>query len=209
MDNLQKCPLCGSESSPFADGRYFDCPTCKGVFLGRGFYLSPEKEKARYEKHDNDVADEGYRNFVSPMVEAVLKNQTKRHKGLDFGAGPSSAASNLLRKKGYSIIEYDPYFHPFPKLLESTYDYIVCCEVVEHFFDPAKEFERLKRLLKPGGSLYCMTHLYDETIDFRNWYYRRDPTHVFIYRKETIEWIRDRCGFSGVCLENRLIVFRN
>jgi hypothetical protein len=52
-----------------------------------------------------------------------------------------------------------------------------------------------------------MTHLYDPSIEFNSWYYKNDPTHVFIYQKETIEWIKQRFNFSSVAIEGRLITF--
>ncbi len=54
-----------------------------------------------------------------------------------------------------------------------------------------------------------MTHLYDENIDFEKWYYKNDPTHVFIYQEKTIEYIAKEFGFSSFCIENRLITFYN
>lgn len=102
---------------------------------------------------------------------------------------------------------FDPFFANLPDLLDRTYDYITCCEVIEHFHRPAIEFERLRGMLRPGGRLYCMTILHHDDIDFRNWHYRRDDTHVFVYRRETIEWITRRFDFSNVEIDGRLIVF--
>ncbi|WP_309597799.1 methyltransferase domain-containing protein [Flavobacterium oreochromis] len=81
------------------------------------------------------------------------------------------------------------------------------CEVIEHFHHPKKEFQLLKELLVPKGKLYCMTHLYDSSIHFEKWYYKNDTTHVFIYQKETIEWIAKMLMFSDFTIKNRLIIF--
>jgi hypothetical protein len=91
--------------------------------------------------------------------------------------------------------------------LESKYDYIACCEVVEHFYDPFREFKKLKDLLNPGGKLYCMTELYDQNTDFRAWYYKNDPTHVFFYSPCAISWIKEQFNFKEAKIEGRLIVF--
>jgi len=165
----------------------------------------PAEEKERYEEHNNDVHDERYQAFVSPIVDAVLQRHVPSEVGLDFGSGTAPVIAHLLRKKGYTIGCYDPFFANSPDLLEQQYDYIVCCEVIEHFHDPASEFARLRAMLRPGGQLYCMTMLHDETVDFQNWHYRRDPTHVFIYRAETIGWISRRFKFSDARIEGRLI----
>ena len=52
-----------------------------------------------------------------------------------------------------------------------------------------------------------MTYLYHDDINFDAWYYKNDPTHVFIYRAETIEWIKNHFGFSSVTIDHRLITF--
>jgi hypothetical protein len=80
---------------------------------------------------------------------------------------------------------------------------------MEHFKNPQKEFRLLKQLLNPGGALYCMTHIYFAEIEFESWYYKNDPTHIFIYRKETLEWIKLNLEFSSMFIENRLIKLGN
>lgn len=42
--------------------------------LDAKYYLSLEKEKERYEQHNNCVDDVGYQKFVSPIVEAIKHN---------------------------------------------------------------------------------------------------------------------------------------
>ena len=113
--------------------------------------------------------------------------------------------SALLKKKGYDIRPYDPFFCHDTALLEEKYDYIVCCEVIEHFHNPSGEFRLLKDLLNPEGCLFIMTHLYEPEIHFDTWYYRNDETHVFIYREETLRWIKEKLGFSAVEVQGRLI----
>lgn len=167
-----------------------------------------KEEKMRYEEHINDTENTGYQNFVSPITKSVLANFSPENKGLDFGAGTGPVISKILNNNNFSIVQYDPFFYNNPKLLNNTYDYIVCCEVMEHFYHPKKEFELLKELLQPNGKLYCMTDLWDESIDFHKWYYKNDLTHVFIYHKKTIEWIKRNIGFSEVTVKDRLITFR-
>ncbi|MGB0651272.1 MAG: methyltransferase domain-containing protein [Rhodothermales bacterium] len=202
------CPLCGHAGSAFQDGEYLSCPECGGLFRPRAAFLPATEEKARYEEHENDVLDDRYQAFVSPIVDAVLRYGRPTDRGLDFGSGTAPVIAHLLREHGFDIACYDPFFSNTPGLLEHTYDYIVCCEVIEHFYDPAAEFERLHDMLLPGGRLYCMTMLYHEGVDFPNWHYRRDPTHVFIYREETILWLAQRYGFSSATIDGRLIVLQ-
>lgn len=201
------CPLCSSPGRPFFEDAWLECPECRGLFRPRKDFPAAAEEKARYEEHINDVHDERYQAFVSPITERILRDHTPDDHGLDFGSGSGPVIAHLLRHEGFTVACYDPFFATRPELLDDQYHYIACCEVIEHFHDPASEFHRLKRLLVPGGHLYCMTALYHEGIDFQNWHYRRDDTHVFIYRADTIEWIAKEYAFSHVSIDERLTVF--
>jgi len=199
-----ECPLCHSQGS-FLQPEFYTCPECDGIFRSPNHLPTLEAEKSRYETHNNDVHDTRYQEFVRPIVNAILSNFWPKNHGLDFGAGSGPVISHLLEQQGYLIKQYDPFFHPYPELLKQTYDYIACCEVIEHFHRPAFEFEQLKKLLRPGGSLFCMTHLYAPEIDFANWYYKNDFTHVFFYQQATMRWIQRHYGFSAIKIEERLI----
>ena len=206
------CLLCDTQSTffyNFKDRIYYICPNCKGIFLEPGQRMETENEEKHYRFHNNDVEDPGYLNFVSPITQAVLNDFTSEHSGLDFGAGTGSAISKVLSDNQYKIKQFDPFFHNYPELLTKQYDYIVSCEVVEHFYNPNKEFKLLKKMLLPNGKLYIMTHLYSPEIDFKTWYYKNDHTHVFLYQKETMEWIAQKYGFKELTIEKRLIFFGN
>jgi SAM-dependent methyltransferase len=207
--NEMACPLCSDAGEAVPGTTFLLCGQCRGFYRHARYRLGVEEERARYETHNNDVNDPGYRLFVSPVVSAVLKDFTPDHSGLDFGAGTGPVISKVLHEQGFHIVPYDPFFHYHPALLENLYDYIVCCEVVEHFYSPGREFALLKRLLKPRGRIYCMTHLYTPGADFGNWYYVRDPTHVFIYQSATMEWIRCAYDFSCCTIKDRLVTLVN
>lgn len=177
------------------------------MFVDPEYILDNADEKMRYEEHDNDVNHPGFQKFVSPITSAITENYKTEHSGLDFGAGTGPVITKVLTDNKYQITPYDPFFHKYPERLNTTYDYIACCEVIEHFHDPYKEFKLLKSLLKKGGTLYCMTHIYDEHTPLKNWYYLNDPTHVFIYHKNTIAWITESIGFSKVTIDRKLICF--
>jgi 2-polyprenyl-3-methyl-5-hydroxy-6-metoxy-1,4-benzoquinol methylase len=169
--------------------------------------LNLTDEKARYLEHNNDVFDEGYRSFVRPVTNAVTNSFTSQHHGLDFGSGTGPVISEVLKEKGYSIVQYDPFFLNKPELLTRKYDYIVCCEVIEHFSNPLKEFGLLREMLNPAGELICMTHIYSEIINFDKWYYKDDATHVFFYHRKAFEFIKLEFNFSELIIENRLVRF--
>ena len=179
---------------------------CKSVLLHPDHYLSPDEEKNHYLTHQNDVNDHRYQEFVSPLVKAVINNQILTEKGLDFGSGTGPVITKLLRDSSYDVTTYDPFFDANPSALTSTYDYIICSEVMEHFHNPYEEFKVLSSLLNNSGSLYCMTQLYHEGIDFKTWRYKNDPTHTIFYHSDAISYITNEFGFQSNFIYGRLIV---
>jgi len=203
------CPLCDSILLQRMDSTYLDCGVCRALVMDTAFIPDSEAELRHYHTHDNDVYDPRYRKFTSPITEHVLSHFTPEHRGLDFGCGPGPVISTVLREHGYRIAQYDPFFNTDPQPLSTSYDYIVCCEVIEHFHRPAEEFTRLRSMLKPGGHLVCMSSLFNEGIDFATWRYRKDPTHAFILRSETVDYITAHFGLHCSEVRNgRLIIWK-
>ena len=171
-------------------------------------YFDGANEKNHYEQHNNDVNDLGYQNFTAPVTNTVLEYCSTNMLGLDYGCGKGPVISKQLVEKRYRVDLYDPYFYPDTSYLNNTYDYIFSCEVFEHFYHPFEEIKKLHSILKQGGVLIIKTHLYNNQTDFKNWYYRKDQTHVFIYTFKTFEYIADYFGFDIVNVTERLIVLR-
>ena len=207
MDNLT-CPLCNGTSSHYYKHKerdFLNCHNCSSIFLHPKDYLIPDAEKAHYQHHNNNPENEGYQNFVRPLVDAILKDFDAGAKGLDFGSGTGSPIVKLLEDAGYDISQYDLYFHNDKQILQQPYDYIAASEVAEHFKEPYKEVTLLKSLLKPKGKLYIMTELWQDNYDFNSWYYKNDHTHVFLYHPDAFEWIRQEFGFKKVQIEKRVV----
>lgn len=203
-----KCPLCASALLNRMDEYYYDCHGCQAIVMDKTHYLSAAEEKAEYEMHNNDVNDPRYQRFTMPITKYVLENCKPAHKGLDFGSGTGPVISSMLGKAGYDIVQYDPFFAPNGKVLSGQYDYIVSCEVFEHFHRPKMEIDRLVSILRDNGRLLIKTWLYNDRTDFSTWHYRRDATHVFIYRKETMEYIAREKDLVIEVLTDRFIVLR-
>jgi SAM-dependent methyltransferase len=205
-----KCSLCQTDADFFYRGRigeYSRCPVCRGIFLSPEYFLDASEEKSRYETHNNDVTDLRYQKFVTPMVDEIVNSFSTNHKGLDFGCGTGPVIEHLLRQKGFSVDLYDPFFRNNQSVLTKKYDFIACCEIIEHFQKPDREFQLLFSLLNPGGKLFCMTDFYRDNTDFKNWNYKEDATHVFFYHKDTLKFILENFGFVSHQVKNRLVIF--
>jgi SAM-dependent methyltransferase len=184
------CPVCRAHHPRFllhVEGRdYWRCEACEARFLDPRQRPSPRQEREHYRTHENHPDDPGYRRFLARLATPLLARLEPGLRGLDYGCGPASALPVMLREAGHEMAEYDPFFHPDPSPLRSTYDFITCTEVAEHLHRPADELDRLDRLLRPGGWLGLMTCFQTDDERFAGWHYRRDPTHVVFYRESTL-----------------------
>lgn len=204
------CPLCQHSATLFYDFKqrlYYQCGFCHAIIKDPDSWPDREEEKNRYLEHLNDVDDKRFQKFVSPLTNTVPQYFNSTDRGLDFGAGHAPVITHVLKQQGFDIEAYDPLFADDRDLLQQQYDFICSCEVIEHFHQPAESFTLLRSLLKPSGKLLCMTELYHEGIDFHRWNYKNDPTHVFIYHRNTISYIAEKYGFTGWSIDNRLISF--
>lgn len=202
------CPLCSNNCILlYQDDKhtFYQCNVCKGIHRDPDELLNKIEEKERYYLHQNHINDHGYIKFADPIISFVKNNFGSNHKGLDFGAGHTPVISEILKRNNFKVEIYDPLFFDNKKVLEGKYDFITSCEVIEHFYNPRVEFELLYKMLNPKGKLICMTDIFNGS-NFDSWYYKTDPTHVFLYQKETFQWIKNHFGFSGIIIENRLIV---
>lgn len=204
-----ECPLCYRSTSiqQQLSPQFYSCNTCGTIFRDSSYYLTPEKEKERYLQHNNDVEDTNYQAFVTPIIDEVCRSFDLPSEGLDFGAGTGPVITKILTNKGYGMHLWDPFFHFDESVLKKHYDFIACCETMEHFHKPSKEFKLMKNLLRPGGKLCCMSELFTTDISFDDWYYKNDPTHVIFYSEKNLKWIKEKVGFSEVRIDGRLIVF--
>ncbi|MFW6248472.1 MAG: 2-polyprenyl-3-methyl-5-hydroxy-6-metoxy-1,4-benzoquinol methylase, partial [Bacteroidota bacterium] len=60
----------------------------------------------------------------------------------------------------------------------------------------------------PGGYLLIKTNLMAGQSNFKNWQYRNDPTHVFLYTPQTIHYIENIFPVIIEEMDNQNIVMR-
>jgi 2-polyprenyl-3-methyl-5-hydroxy-6-metoxy-1,4-benzoquinol methylase len=190
---LLRCTLCSQQQvkqfHQIGARQYHRCTNCDLIFLDPSQRLSEPDERARYELHDNNPQDPAYRSFLMRAVEPIIPYLTHSMRGLDYGCGPGPTISVMLAEQGFSVVDYDPIFNPDTLRDVEQFDFITCTEVIEHFYQPAAEFSRLRQLLKPTGVLSVMTEVYSDELSFKDWWYLKDPTHVSLYSAATLEWI--------------------
>lgn len=199
------CTLCETNLEEKINKDYYHCSNCGAIVKDKSHYLNADEEKKRYLTHNNDVNDSRYQDFTSPITNHVLANFLPSQIGLDFGSGTGPVITKQLVEKGYQVNLYDPFFAPFEENLHQKYDFIFSCEVFEHFYQPKFEINRLTNLLKPDGQLLIMTHIFNHQKPFDQWYYKADPTHVFIYTPKTFDYIAKTFGLKLIEITERFV----
>lgn len=190
-------------------GTYYQCRRCRLIFAAPGDRPSRDKEFERYETHENDPEDEGYRAFLGQLFHPMSELLEPGSKGLDFGSGPGPTLHIMFEEKGHDMRIFDSFYEQDPSVFEEIYDFITATEVVEHLFHPRKELERLWSCLRPGGYLGLMTKLAEDDPDFfSDWHYRLDYTHVSFFTEETFRWLSDYWNASLSFPGDRVIIFQ-
>ncbi len=87
------------------------------------------------------------------------------------------------------------------------FNFITCSEVVEHFFKPYEEFNKIDELLAGKSWFAVMTSFMTADYSFKNWYYRRDPTHVVFYKKITFKVIANQRNWKLTFPSKNLVFF--
>lgn len=207
------CPLCQSVDcfiySSDKRRQYWRCQQCQLIFADPAALLDAAAEISIYQQHQNDPTDQRYRAFLNKLAAPLQQRLTKTGlQGLDFGCGPGPTLSLMLAESGQQMSIYDPYFADNPQVLTQSYDFICATEVIEHFYQPAREWQLWLQLLKPGGWLGLMTKITDQVTDFANWHYKNDPTHVSFFSSKTFAYLAKRDGFTLEIIEPDVILMQ-
>jgi 2-polyprenyl-3-methyl-5-hydroxy-6-metoxy-1,4-benzoquinol methylase len=206
------CPLCKNEGLNHyhsdKNREYLQCNICMLVFVPHHFWLNPQEEKAIYDLHKNDPADQGYRTFLSRLTLPLLQQLQCNCSGLDFGCGPGPTLSLMLEEQGHTVALFDPFYHDDYEVLAQKYDFICATEVIEHLRAPSVEFERLFSILKPGGWLGLMTKMVRDEQAFCNWHYIRDLTHICFFSRYTFQYLARRFQSELFFIGSDVILFQ-
>lgn len=210
--NNPACPLCSStDAQTFhrdAFREYLICSVCDLVFAHPDSHLDREEEFSRYEYHENDINDQGYRNFLEKLELPMLERVTPESQGLDFGSGPGPLLKLMFEEQGHTMSIFDTFYAPDPSVFDRQYDFISSSEVVEHLHHPMGELDRLWSCLKPGGFLGIMTSMRHGDLDFNTWHYIKDDTHVIFFSPQTMRWLADRWEASLEIIGNSVIILQ-
>ena len=206
------CPLCNTNQKlaflSDAEREYYRCSCCDLIFVPREYHLSEFDQRARYDSHNNDPGDLRYRNFFKQLLTPLLAILPSNSYGLDFGSGPGPTLSLMLEECGHKVDLYDKFYAQNDAVFQNRYDFITATEVVEHLPNPLKDLEALVKILQKGGILAIMTEIVSPQLDFTNWYYKNDPSHVCFYSEKTFVHLANLLGLEIVTISERVIILR-
>ncbi len=205
------CPLCQFLSDFFYKDtarNYYKCTNCSLVFVLPEEFVSIEEEKAVYELHQNSPEDQGYRNFLSRILEPMVQRISLNSVGLDFGCGPGPTLSIMFEEKGYQMKNFDPFFCNETKNLNQNYDFITSTEVLEHLRKPFESLNKVWGMLRNEGYLGIMTKMVINKESFKNWHYKNDETHICFFSKKTFAWLGELWDSKPIFLGSDVILFK-
>lgn len=207
-----QCPLCLQEETEVyyhdKERSYQLCLVCNLVFVPSTYFLSAKEEKARYDLHENDKKNDGYKQFLMQLVTPMLRYLKPGDLGLDFGSGPEPELGALFNLYDFNVELYDHFYANTSQVLNQQYNFITAAEVVEHLHHPAQVFQLLIGLLNPHGVLGLMTNFLPNKDAFSSWWYKNDPTHVCFYSEATFAWIAEKWKLHIEYCKGDVIIFR-
>lgn len=207
------CHLCLTKNSDFfhedSYGKFYSCQRCKIVFKDPKELIPKSEELKQYELHNNDPNDQRYIDYLSKFTKPLMKYLESDQHGIDFGCGPGPAISIILEAQGLKVSNYDPFFNNNSELLDKKYDFLTSTEVVEHFYNANKSWALIKKLTKSNGIIAIQTNILYPEIDFKNWWYKKDITHVCFYRPESFQSIAEIFQLKIIDSFKNTIIFRN
>ncbi len=194
-----RCLICHAGTDCFVDAALeiesYCCPHCGTIFKDPQIHQTFSLQKQRYDLHENDPSDEGYRHYFQHFLDWVLPQVGGSGSALDFGCGSSTLLADMLTGKGWESTAYDPIYHPEKGYRNTVYDLITVVEVFEHLHDPDATFGMLVGLLKKEGYLAIRTEFVPGSTEvYLHWYYRQDPTHVVFFSPGAFDCLCARWG---------------
>lgn len=208
-----KCHICNQETESFVDKKtdivYYHCLDCEYIFKSSECYQDFYVQKERYDLHENDEDDAGYRAYFQRFLDFILPIVGRPKSALDFGCGASSLLAKMLENEGIACDYYDPIYHPDTLDEEMKYQLIVSTEVFEHLHQPREVFKSLLDRLEEGGYLALQTQFHSNDIEaFKKWYYHQDPTHIVFFTAQTFKVLCEMfaCEFIGENGKNMVLL---
>jgi len=168
-----RCPICGDASRLVPAGAGIGCGSCRTSFPqkeGAINLLTPALAEA---SHLRPTANISAHNYDPIALEIIDRVNAKGGKVLDCGAGLRSghnAAVINLEIVDYPTTDVIGVGESLP-FKDGSFDAAFSLAVLEHVADPFTCAHEIARVLKPGGSLYCVVPFLQPEHGYPNHFY--------------------------------------
>ncbi len=212
---MHQCKICQSDTTVMGDSKkklsYYRCISCGFIYLDDKFIVDNEREKEKYDLHNNSFESIGYVEMFEKFIEKAVEPYTQNIKTvLEFGCGSGPVLAELLRDRSMEVDLYDLYFYPEKVYEGKKYDLITSTEVFEHLKEPLKILKMLTEHTAENGYIILMTKFPpadDKT--FLAWWYRRDVTHISFFTPRSFEVMAEKVGLNVLeTMDNNIVVFQ-
>jgi SAM-dependent methyltransferase len=215
------CRICGyrgTSAPPLATPEMWRCAGCGSVQV---IELPSIEELQKYYAEYNEGYTAGmgarYQVEMSKRFRAkldLIQRTTKGQRLLDVGSG-EGLFLRLAAESGFSAVGCDyslrstyapsvevvqgtldhPAGLPFP---DQSFDIVTMWAVIEHMRDPAAALQEIRRVLKPGGYLFCDTPLCGqaaETLAAGRSHWFCPPEHLHVFSARGLLIAHEHAGF--------------
>ena len=223
-----RCPVCGNESDPdkfeLAGYRLYRCPRCNLRFAPEAFDVPVDYDRvyqtAEYEREQVSMLQgldpqamaehPTYRSFFRQV------RQTSGARLLDVGCGVGRFGHGAWGC-GWDVtgtdvseraIELGRPFAPFPLRVATIeemaeggerYDVMTAFEVLEHLTEPLEFLLNSKRLLRPGGQMFCTVPNWEsKTVQTSTRVDWLPPIHLLFFSRPALQKLGEVAGFAKV-----------
>jgi len=171
------------------------------------------------EKHYKDQWATTDLDFWKGQVDVLLQlinHYLSPQHILDFGSG-SGEMTNEFRKRGFDVTPLEPMTHGYLKDQKYCvkFDVVVAVEVIEHLLEPWDEIHEIEKILAPDGIVVFTSLLTNPFIDrpdardqFKNWWYKDDPTHVSFFCNRVLSKMADMRNYDIDIFGNNVFVLK-
>ncbi|MCH1925901.1 class I SAM-dependent methyltransferase [Shewanella sp. C32] len=209
---MPNCPLCRTLATKphYHDKKrsFFLCDCCGLVFADPNSVLPPPIQRQRYGRAQKHSKQQQLEAFIDVLMTQLTSLGSQPLEGLNFGRVLSATALARVAEAGYQIRQFDPFFAPERQWLHQPYDFICSYRVFEHFHTPAREWQLLNQLLKPGAWLAISTPLLRSVDAFAKWHFKNNPTHVSFYQPRTFAYLAEISGLSLLFAEGDFVLMQ-
>lgn len=212
---MHQCKVCQSDTTVMTERKkqylYYRCVSCGFIYLDNKFMVDKEREKEKYNMHNNSFDSLGYVKMFEDFIEKAITPYTKNiGSALEFGCGSGPVLAELLKQKGLTVDKYDLYFYPKKVYEGKKYDLITSTEVFEHLKEPIKILEILAKHTRDNGYIILMTKFPPaDDKEFLDWWYRRDVTHISFFTPNSFEVMAEKVGLNVLrTIDKNIVIFQ-